>query len=62
MKRRLAVRPLAKGDLDEQARYIARDNVEAALRFLDAAEEAFDHLRSSPEIGKTRRIPTSQSF
>jgi toxin ParE1/3/4 len=56
VKRRLVVRALAKGDLDEQARYIARDNVEAALRFLDAAEAAFDRLRSSPEIGKTRRF------
>ena len=56
VKRRLAVRPLAKGDLDEQARYIARDNVEAALRFLDAAEAAFDRLRSLPEIGKARKF------
>lgn len=56
MKRRLVVRPLAKGDLDEQARYIAHDDVEAALRFLDAAEGAFDHLRSLPEIGKARKF------
>jgi plasmid stabilization system protein ParE len=39
--KRLVIRPLAKGDLDEQSNYIARDNVEAALRFLDAAEAAF---------------------
>ncbi len=56
VKRRLVVRPLAKRDLDEQARYIARDNVEAALRFLDAAEGAFDRLRSLPEIGKVRKF------
>jgi toxin ParE1/3/4 len=56
VKRRLVIRPLAKGDLDEQSRYIARDNVEAALRLLDAAEEAFDRLRSLPEIGKAREF------
>ncbi|HEV2853374.1 MAG TPA: type II toxin-antitoxin system RelE/ParE family toxin [Thermoanaerobaculia bacterium] len=61
MKRRLVVRPLAKGDLDEQARYIARDNVEAALRLLDAAEAAFDRLRSLPEIGKAQGVPTSRA-
>jgi plasmid stabilization system protein ParE len=56
VKRRLVVRPLAKSDLDEQARYIAHDNVEAALRFLEAAEAAFDRLRSLPEVGKIRKF------
>lgn len=56
VKLRLLVRPRAKGDLDEQSRYIARDNVDAALRFLDAAEAAFDRLQSLPEIGTLRRF------
>ena len=56
MKLRLLVRPLAKSDLDEQAKYIASDNLEAALRFLDAAEAAFERLRSSPRIGRRREF------
>lgn len=60
MKCRLVVRPLAKRDLDEQARYIASDNVDAALRFLDASEEAFERLQSFPEIGKTRKFKHPQ--
>jgi toxin ParE1/3/4 len=54
VRRRLLVRPLAKDDLDEQARYIAQDNVDAALRFLDAAEAAFERLRSFPDLGRRR--------
>jgi toxin ParE1/3/4 len=45
---------LAKDDLDEQALYIARDSVDTALRFLDAAEGAFERLRFLPEIGRRR--------
>ncbi len=56
MKHRLVVRPKAKVDLDEQSRYIARDNLDAALRFLEAAESAFDRLRSFPEVGTSRRF------
>jgi toxin ParE1/3/4 len=54
VSRRVVVRPLAKEDLDEQARYIARDSVAAALRFLDAAESAFDRLSSMNEVGRRR--------
>jgi hypothetical protein len=34
---RIIKRPAAKQDLIEQADFIAQDNLEAALRFLDAA-------------------------
>jgi len=54
VSRQVVVRPLAKEDLAEQARYIARDSVAAALRFLDAAESAFDRLSSMNEIGRRR--------
>jgi toxin ParE1/3/4 len=54
VSRRLVARPLAKSDLDDQALFIAKDSVNAALRLLDAAESAFDRLRSFPEIGKRR--------
>lgn len=56
MKKRLLVRPLAKSDLDEQAKYIADDSLDAALRFLDAAESAFERLRESPKIGRRREF------
>ncbi|HEY4591728.1 MAG TPA: type II toxin-antitoxin system RelE/ParE family toxin [Thermoanaerobaculia bacterium] len=56
MKHRVVVRPKAEADLNEQARYIARDSLDAALRFWDAAESAFDRLLSFPEIGTSRRF------
>src|SRR5262252_4251542 len=43
----------AKADLIEIADYIAADNPEAAERFLDAAEAAFDRLAALPSIGLT---------
>jgi plasmid stabilization system protein ParE len=49
--RRLLVRPLAKDDLDEQARYIAQDNVDAALRLLDAAEGSPDPAQPESSAG-----------
>ena len=60
MSRRVVVRPLAQSDLDEQALYIAKDSVNAALRFLDAAEAAFDRLCSFPEIGRSRDFLRSE--
>jgi toxin ParE1/3/4 len=54
VSRGFVIRPLAKSDLDEQALFIAQDSVNAALRLLDAAESAFDRLRSFPEIGRRR--------
>lgn len=56
MSRRVVVRPLAESDLDEQALHIAKDSVSAALRFLDAAQAAFDRLHSFPEIGRAREF------
>jgi toxin ParE1/3/4 len=54
VSRRVVVRPLAKDDIDEQARHIALDSVSAALRFLDAAESAIDGLGAMSEIGRRR--------
>jgi toxin ParE1/3/4 len=53
---RVVVRSLAQSDLDEQALYIAQDSVDAALRFLDAAQAAFERLRAFPEIGRSREF------
>src|SRR5258708_17183506 len=38
-------------DVDEQALYIARDNVPAALRFLEAVETAVDRICDLPLAG-----------
>ncbi len=43
--------PQARRDLLELADYIARDSLDTAERFLDAAEAAFHLLASMPEMG-----------
>lgn len=43
--------PQARRDLLELADYIARDSLDTAERFLDAAEAAFQLLASTPELG-----------
>lgn len=47
----VAKTPQARADLLQLANYIARDSLDAALRFLDAAEGAFQLLAQMPEIG-----------
>jgi toxin ParE1/3/4 len=53
---RIIRRPAAKQDLIEQADYIARNDLRAAYRFLDAVEETFALLSKFPEIGKSRKV------
>ena len=53
---RIIKRPVAKQDLIEQAEFIAQDNLEAALRFLNAAEKTFAQLARLPGIGKSRKV------
>jgi toxin ParE1/3/4 len=48
---RIIIRPRADRDLDDHAEYIARDNLEAARRFYDAAAKAFEQLVVLPEMG-----------
>ena len=43
--------PLAAADLIEIASFIAEDNLDAAERFLDAAEETFANLVAMPLMG-----------
>ena len=42
--RQIVIRPQADQDITEHTRYIARDNVEAGLRFYEATEETFQAL------------------
>jgi len=51
MKRTVSVTPRADEDLDELANYIANDNLQAALRFLEAARRTFRRLGETPGIG-----------
>ncbi|HNR32077.1 MAG TPA: type II toxin-antitoxin system RelE/ParE family toxin [Candidatus Hydrogenedentes bacterium] len=51
---RAVIRPLAVRDLEEQAAYIARDNPQAAVRFLDAARRTVDFLMRNPNVGGPR--------
>lgn len=52
MKRRVAVRPAAGRDLDEQAEYLAAHrDLEMGLRFYHAAEKTFQLLASQPKMG-----------
>jgi toxin ParE1/3/4 len=44
--------PLAQLDLLDIASFIAEDNLDAAERFLDAADETFAWLASMPLIGR----------
>jgi len=47
--RRVKIRPRADHDITEHAQYIARDNVEAGLRFYEATEGISKHWPISPK-------------
>ncbi|MDJ0519512.1 MAG: type II toxin-antitoxin system RelE/ParE family toxin [Okeania sp. SIO2F4] len=51
MTRQIVIRPKASDDLDEQFAYIAKDNMDAALRFFDATRETISQLAKMPGIG-----------
>ena len=51
---RLVTTPIAQNDIDEHARFIAGDNLDAGLRFLDTIDRARDELAGHPEIGPRR--------
>lgn len=42
---------LAELDLEGHVDYLARQSQSVALRFIDAADHAYERLRESPEIG-----------
>src|SRR5688500_332845 len=50
----------AQANVDKIGAFIANDNVEAALRVLDALDEAFTLLAARPEIGHTREDLTKR--
>src|SRR5262245_40534158 len=52
MARPVSRKPDAIRDLTDLAEYISRDSLDAALRFLDAAEQTFDFLSEHREVGQ----------
>lgn len=46
----VAWRPLAERDLIDGAAHIAQDNIDAAVRFIDAVEETVASLAESPML------------
>ena len=47
------IRPIAEQELDDYTAYIAKDNIDAALRLYDAAEETYRNLARFPEMGES---------
>lgn len=64
MKKRVVRTGLAEVDLLEHLDYIAVNNPDAALRFVDTVEQAFARLAEMPEIGALREFanPASPAF
>ena len=56
MSPRYRLTPSAQQDVDQIADFIAADNVEAALRVLDALEESFRHLADRPDARDVENI------
>ena len=53
---RLITTPRAQRDIDEHALFIAGENFDAGLRFLDALDQARAALARHPEIGAPQRF------
>ena len=53
---RIVISPKADLDLDDQFDYIAENNLDAAQRFLTAAQDAFTRLNRMPELGVLAHI------
>ncbi len=56
MSRQAIITPQARIDVLELADYIARDSLDAALRFLEAAEAEFVRLADMPGMGHARKF------
>lgn len=54
MKKLIRVSPLADSDIDNYANYIAKDDVNAALRFFDEVQFAYEKIAEFPAIGSLR--------
>jgi toxin ParE1/3/4 len=60
MRGRSIIRPRVYLDLDEIAEHIQKDNPQAALRFLENAEVAFESLAEMPGLGARYQVRNPQ--
>lgn len=60
MSRGYRLTPEARANVDEICAFIAEDSIDAALRVLEALEDAFDQLAVTPEIGHRREDLTAR--
>jgi len=58
MKWRLALKPQADRDINNHFEYIAKDNLEAAIRYYEAAFRAFDVLLTNPQLARHESLTT----
>lgn len=54
MTRRVRVSPSSDRDIDGHIAFIAGEQPEASLRFIDAVATTFDHIARTPGMGSTR--------
>ena len=50
----IRVRPRASSDIDGLADYIAQDNLDGAIRFMDSLQNTLELIGSQPRIGSLR--------
>lgn len=55
---RLALKPQAERDINNQFEYIAKDNLGATIRFYEAAFQTFDILRTNPNVDRRVNLKT----
>ena len=49
-------------DIIETADYIAQDNLEVAIRFIEAVEATIEKLTATPKIGKLQTIKSQHNL
>ncbi len=60
MTKRIVITPRASQDLDENFAYIAQNNLDAALRFFDAARQTFARL-AQMSVGNGSPLSSAKS-
>ena len=56
---KVLIRPKAMSDLEEQALFIAKDNLQAAYSFYDACGKTFNTLAKMPQSGRRYKTGTN---
>ena len=60
MNRGYRLTPEARANIDEIGAFVANDSVDAAIRVLDALEDAFNLIAATPGIGHKREDLTTR--